>query len=249
MEYNVKDASGSAVSRRNCKGFLDSDMRTAIPLVVPILLYVFCGLAHAQERQSKPPAAGSEMTDPTRIAGERPDPAKASLSGPPVDSNYVIGPEDVIVVWAYQPASINNQYTVGSDGMIHIPLIGQVKAGGMTRGEVEAQIANLLKTGEIVIEPNITVNVAQVHSKKVYISGDGIAHPGVLDLVVPMHVSEVIVWAGGFRDFANKRHIRVIRIGPDGNPTTLKYNDNDVSHGKKLDQNVLVRPGDHIYVD
>jgi len=100
-----------------------------------------------------------------------------------------------------------------------------------------------------VIDPNVTVNVAQVHSKKVYISGDGIQRTGTMDLVVATHVSEVIAWAGGFREFAKKSKIRIIRIGPDGKAVQFKYNDNDVSHGRKLEQNILLKPGDHIYVD
>ncbi len=49
------------------------------------------------------------------------------------------------------------------------------------------------------------MNVYAVHSKKVYISGDGIARTGYIDLVVATHVSEVIAAMGGFSDFANRK--------------------------------------------
>jgi len=62
-------------------------------------------------------------------------------------------------------------------------------------------------------------------------------------------VSEALANAGGFREFAKKTSIRIIRIMPDGKPKTFKYNDNEVSHGKKLEQNIFLEPGDHIYVD
>jgi polysaccharide biosynthesis/export protein len=225
-------------------------MRTAISPVLPIVFGLLCGWAGAQDQQVKPPAgAGSDLTDPARMAGEKGDPVKPSLVGAPVESTYEIGPEDVITVWVYQQPSMVGQYVVGTDGMVSIPLIGEIKVGGMTKGKVEAEIVDKLKTGEIVNEPNVTVNVFAVHSKKIYISGDGIAHNGAMDLVVPTRVSEAITWAGGFRDFANKRKIRIVRVGPDGKAQTFRYNDNDVSHGKKLEQNILLKPGDHIYVD
>jgi polysaccharide biosynthesis/export protein len=225
-------------------------MRTAISPAVPVLFGLLCGWAAAQDQQVKPPAgAGSELTDPTRMAGEKADSTKPNMVGAPVDSSYEIGPEDIISVWVYQQPSMIAQYPVRPDGTVSIPLIGQIKVGGMTTSQVEAAVADKLKAGEIVNDPNVTVNVFAVHSKKVWISGDGIAHTGAMDLVVPTRVSEAITWAGGFRDFANKRKIRIIRIGPDGKTIKFMYNDSDVSHGKKMEQNILLKPGDHIYVD
>jgi polysaccharide export outer membrane protein len=225
-------------------------MRTAFSPALP-LFGLLCGWAAAQDQQVKPPAgaAGSELTDSTRLAGEKLDSTKPITVGAPVESSYEIGPEDVITVWVYQQPSMIGQYVVGTDGMVSIPLIGEIKVGGLTKGKVEAEIVDKLKTGEIVIDPNVTVNVFAVHSKKVWISGEGIARNGALDLVVATHVSEAITWAGGFKDFANRSHIRIVRIDPDGKPTVFKYNDKEVSHGKKLEQNILLKPGDHIYVD
>jgi polysaccharide biosynthesis/export protein len=237
---------GSRIRQRTSK----SNMRTAISPALPVLFSLLCGWAAAQDPQAKPPAGpGSELTDPTRMAGERGDPTKPAMVGAAVDSAYEIGPEDVITVWVYQQPNMIGQYVVGTDGMVSIPLIGEIKVGGMTKAKVEAEIIDKLKTGEIVNDPNVTVNVFAVHSKKVYISGDGIAHTGAMDLVVPTRVSEAITWAGGFRDFASKKKIRIIRIGPDGKSIKFMYNDNDVSHGRKLEQNILLKPGDHIYVD
>jgi polysaccharide export outer membrane protein len=133
--------------------------------------------------------------------------------------------------------------------MITVPLIGEIKVGGLTTTQVEALVTQKLKAGEIIIDPNVTVNVTQVHSKKVYISGDGITHPGVYDLVVPTHVSELIALMGGFREFANQKNIRIIRMGPNGKVTQFKYNHKEVSHGKHLEQNILLQPGDQVYVD
>ncbi len=156
------------------------------------------------------------------MAGEKADSTKPNIAGAPVASTYEIGPEDVITVWVYQQPNMIGQYVVGTDGMVSIPLIGEIKVGGLTKAKVEAEIVDKLKTGEIVIDPNVTVNVFAVHSKKVWISGEGISHTGAMDLVVATHVSEAIAWAGGFKDFANRTHIRIVRIGADGKPTDIQ---------------------------
>ncbi len=227
-------------------------MRPAILAALPVLAGFLCGATAAQsQQQTNKPPIGSEPADPARMAADKADATiKPNPGGAPVDSSYVIGPEDVIYVWCYQQPSLNNVYAVRTDGMVSIPLIGEVKAGGLTTGQMEASIINKLKSGDIVIEPNVTVGVNAVHSKKVYIEGDGIAHTGIMDLVVDTRVSEVITWAGGFKDFAKKKSIRIVRAGKPGDkPEIFHYNAVDVSKGKKLEQNILVKPGDHIYVD
>jgi polysaccharide export outer membrane protein len=222
-------------------------MRTAISPALPILLGLLCGWAGAQDQQTKPPVG--ELTDPARMAGDKTDSTKPSNAGAPVDSNYEIGPEDVITIWVAQQPSMVNQYVVGTDGMVSVPFIGEIKVGGLTKSKVEGLVIDKLKTGEIVNDPNVTVNVLAVHSKKVFVSGDGIARTGAMDLVVPTHVSEALTWAGGFKEFAKKSKIRIVRIDKDGKVTKFMYNDNQVSHGNKLEQNILLKPGDHIYVD
>ena len=223
-------------------------MKTAILRALPILVSLSC--VWASQEQAKPPTvAGGDPAEASRAAGDKGDSIKPNVGGAPVDSSYEIGPEDLITVWVYQQPSMIGQYTVRTDGMVSIPLIGEIKAGGLKTSQVEAVIIDKLKTGEIVIDPNVTVNVYAVHSKKVYISGDGITRTGFIDLVVATHVSEVIAAQGGFRDFAKKTKIRIVRQGPDGKAEIFHYNDNEVSHGKKLEQNILLKPGDHIYVD
>lgn len=225
-------------------------MRKANSPVLAIAICLFCGWAAAQEQQqTRPPAGpGSEAGDAARAGGEKADPAKLMVAAP-VDSGYEIGPEDVITVWVFQQPSMNGTFPVGTDGMVSVPLIGQIKAGGKTRGQVEAEVIDKLKTGEIVIDPNVTVNVLQVNSKKVYISGEGVMKNCEMPLVVPTRVSEALAFAGGFRDFAKVKSIRIIRVEADGTVKKFSYNDKQVSHGQHLEQNILLKPGDHIYVD
>jgi polysaccharide export outer membrane protein len=245
-------------------------MRRAITPALPVFLGLFCGYLaarQAQGTQTPPPAeaqstkgadrksgaasaAGADgVTDPASMAGDKQSKAKPlPTGGAPVDKTFIIGAEDVLQIWVLQQANISGQYPVRPDGIISVPMVGDIKASGLTTEQLEATIAERLKANEIVIDPSVTVGVNQVKSRKYYISGE-VNKPGEQYLVVPTRVSEALANAGGFRDFAKKTSIRIIRIMPDGKPKTFKYNDKDVSHGKNLEQNIFLEPGDHIYVD
>ena len=127
-------------------------------------------------------------------------------------------------------------------------MVGQIKASGLTTAQVETQVADRLKANEILNNPSVTVGVVASHSRKYYVAGE-VNHAGAFDLVVPIHVSEALINAGGFKDFANKKKIRIIREVPGGKPKIFPYNDKEVSHGKNMEQNILLEPGDRIYVD
>jgi polysaccharide biosynthesis/export protein len=243
-------------------------MRRAIVPALPVFLGLFCGYLAARQQQGSqtpPPkdaqqagksgslpasAAGADgVTDPATMAGDKQSKTKpVPAGGAPVEKTFIIGAEDILQIWVVQQPGISGQYPVRPDGIISVPLVGDVRASGLTTEQLEASIAERLKTNEILNDPSVTVGVFQVKSRKYFISGE-VNKTGEQYLVVPTRVSEALANAGGFRDFAKKTSIRIIRIMPDGKPKTFKYNDKDVSHGKNLEQNIFLEPGDHIYVD
>jgi polysaccharide export outer membrane protein len=243
-------------------------MRRAIVPALPVFLGLFCGYLVARQQQgtqTPPPkdaqqankggsssgsAAGAGgVTDPATMAGDKQSTAKpVPAGGAPVEKTFIIGAEDILQIWVVQQPGISGQYPVRPDGIISVPLVGDVRASGLTTEQLEAAIAERLKANEILNDPSVTVGVFQVKSRKYFISGE-VNKTGEGYLVVPTRVSEALANAGGFREFAKKTSIRIIRIMPDGKPKTFKYNDKEVSHGKKLEQNIFLEPGDHIYVD
>jgi polysaccharide export outer membrane protein len=243
-------------------------MRRAIVPALPVFLGLFCGYLIARQQQgtqTPPPkdaqqankggsssgsAAGAGgVTDPATMAGDKQSTAKpVPAGGAPVEKTFIIGAEDILQIWVVQQPGISGQYPVRPDGIISVPLVGDVRASGLTTEQLEAAIAERLKANEILNDPSVTVGVFQVKSRKYFISGE-VNKTGEGYLVVPTRVSEALANAGGFREFAKKTSIRIIRIMPDGKPKTFKYNDKEVSHGKKLEQNIFLEPGDHIYVD
>jgi polysaccharide biosynthesis/export protein len=172
--------------------------------------------------------------------------------GAPVDAaTYVLGPEDQIAVTMWGEPGFDGAYTIRPDGMISIKLVGEVKAAGLTPMQLQDAInkaaLSLLRT------PRSTVNVLAVHSKHIYFDGEGIAQPGAMDLVIPIHLLEGISARGGFKDFADKRHIRILRGGKpylfvNGKKKADSVNYNDIISGKHPEANPLLLDGDHVVV-
>jgi polysaccharide export outer membrane protein len=95
---------------------------------------------------------------------------------------------------------------------------------------------------KLINNPDVSVSVSQVNSKKYYIDGE-VFRPGEYKLITPTRVLAALSQAGGFRDFANTKKIRILR-----GSETFKFNYKDVSHGKHMEQNIFLENGDHIIV-
>ncbi len=163
-------------------------------------------------------------------------------AGPANDHTYLIGPEDVLHVLVWGNAVLTTPVMVRSDGKITVGLIGEVVAAGETPEKLSKEIAERLKAGGFLLNTKVTVSVTQINSKNFFIQGE-VNKPGRYSLIVPMTVLEALVNAGGFRDFANRKDIRIIR-----GDKQFKFNYNQVIKGKNRDQNIHVMPGDLIVV-
>ena len=192
-------------------------------------------LPPAQPGVPTPPAAGADETSLPKIPAET---ATVKTN----DDSYVIGPEDILQITVWADARLSGAFLVRSDGRISMNLIGEVVANGKTPGKLSKEIEELLKAKEILKRPQVNVQVTAINSKKYSINGE-VSKPGSFPLVVPTTVLEALVNAGGFKDFANKKKIEIIR-----GQERLRFNWNEVVKGKKTQQNILLQPGDIIIV-
>ncbi|HZT33595.1 MAG TPA: polysaccharide biosynthesis/export family protein [Bryobacteraceae bacterium] len=170
------------------------------------------------------------------------DPKKLSqVGGTPLENKaYIIGAEDVLMVRVWREAELSGQISVRPDGKISLPLIGEIQAAGLTPESLAASISHSLT--KYMNHPEVTVGVIQVNSKRYFIQGE-VQKPGAYPLAVPTTVLEALVNAGGFRDFANTKKIRVMR-----GSQVFKFNYKEVTQGKHLEQNILLQAGDQIIV-
>jgi polysaccharide biosynthesis/export protein len=160
------------------------------------------------------------------------------------DDSFIIGNDDLLAIDVWKEPGITRTIPVRSDGKISLPLVGEVQAAGLTPAKLEQDIAGKLKN--YISEPEVTVIVQQVNSQKFNILGQ-VVKPGSYVIANSPTVLDAIALAGGFRDFAKKKSIYVLRHGPSGE-LRLPFNYKDVSQGKNMAQNVKLEPGDTIIV-
>jgi len=178
--------------------------------------------------------------DPAKLA--EPADGKAPSIAPVDSATFVLGVEDQISITMWDEPKFDGSYMIRPDGKISMKLIGEIQAGGLTPLELQEAINKAARSQ--LKNPRATVNVIGVHSKHVYFDGEGIATPGAMDLVIPVHLLEAISARGGFRDFADKKHIRILRDGK----VFMTVNYKDLISGTHPESNPLLQDKDHVIV-
>jgi len=187
--------------------------------------------------------AGNQAPTPTKEQSQR---ATAQDSeGKPHDNSFVIGNDDVLAVSVWKEAEISRSVPVRSDGKISLPLVGELQAAGRTPFNLEQDIAERLKN--YISEPEVTVIVQQINSQKFNIMGQ-VVKPGSYPLATAATVLDAIAVAGGFRDFAKKKSIYVLRQNVDGTQTRIPFNYKEVIKGQSPSENTKLQPRDTIVV-
>jgi len=204
-----------------------------------LLLGVLTSLAVAQDAGS---SASANAAKPTQSAA--PDNPPKPPTGIRPDS-YVIGAEDELSIFVWKEPEMSKTMQVRPDGMISLPLVGEIKAVGYTPVQLQDLIAESMK--KLISDPQVTVMVDKVSSLSFNIVGN-IGHPGYFPLTRRMTVLDAIAMAGGFRDFAKTKKVYVLRTTANGTQERLPFNYNEVIKGKNPQQNIELQPRDTIVV-
>jgi polysaccharide biosynthesis/export protein len=161
-----------------------------------------------------------------------------------VPKGYTIGPEDVLGVHFWRDQEMSGEVTVRPDGMITLPLVGDIRAAGLSPELLKNEIEKA--ASRLITEPSVTVAVKQINSLKVFITGE-VTKPGPYPLTGPRTVMQLIAVAGGLLEYADKDNIVVLRT-VNGQQKSYKFRYSDVSRGKGLEQNIELLPGDTVVV-
>lgn len=140
---------------------------------------------------------------------------------------------------AEEQAQVNNTYTVDTNGTVSLPYISKVRAEGLTPPQLARAIEQSYRAGKIYTNPNITITMLPT-SRYVNVGGS-VRNPTRVPFTEDMTLLTAINAAGGFNDFADQRHVRLLR----GNEVTVY----DVRRFRKEPgEDVKLRPGDKVEV-
>jgi polysaccharide export outer membrane protein len=153
-------------------------------------------------------------------------------------SEFRLSREDVVEVSVWKEPELSRTVPIRPDGKITLPLIGDVKAEGLTPAELEDHVQKQLVS--LVRDPHVTVIVHDVNGQRVYVTGM-VGHPGAFPLRNSMNVLQALALAGGLAEFADRDTIRVLRA--DGRHFDVGYD--DLVSGKSK---VTLGPGDTVVV-
>ena len=163
------------------------------------------------------------------------------------NSVYRVGPGDVLAIsipgMMAQKAATTEQpqgYRVYSSGKVLLPLVGGVEVGGLTVDEIQIHLQDVFKP--FVKEPIITVEILEYKSQPIYLLGEFL-QPGVQYLDRPVSLIQGIALGGGMSKAANLRGARVVRAN-----NILPVDVFELVYRSDLRQNVLLQPGDTIYI-
>lgn len=183
----------------------------------------------------------------SRVSAEN-EGTSSGMSAKKIDKSYKIGVDDNLQVNVWRNPEVSVNAPVRPDGMISVPLIGDVMAGGFTSEEVASSIKNKLST--YIRDPNVTVIVTGLRSheylSRIRVTG-AVRQPRSAPYRDGMTVLDAILEAGGVNDFAAPNRTKLYRK----NGTTMEVIpiklENILTKGK-LETNEELKPGDVITV-
>jgi polysaccharide export outer membrane protein len=193
-------------------------------------------------------AQGPNAKPTSGVAAPGVTPAPASVPAPApvlaIIPDYLIGAEDVLSIVFWRDKEMSTEVVVRPDGKITLPLLNEVRAAGLTPGQLKDLLVEESK--KYVEDPNVTVVVKTINSRKVFITGE-IGKPGPYALMAPTTIMQLLVVAGGLKDYAHSEKITIMR-SENGKPVSLRFNYKEFVNNKNLRQNIELKPGDTIIV-
>lgn len=187
----------------------------ALSMVALAVCMMFGGLAGAAHAQVAPPA-----------------PIGAPAGAPVQSMDYLLGPADKVRVTVYGEPSLSGEFFVTGSGLMSLPLIGEIKAGGMTVGQFQQVVQKALSDGYLK-DPRVSAEVLTF--RPFYILGE-VEKPGTYPYTSGLTVLNAVATAGGFTYRADKKNV------------WIKHNGETSENKSELTPSIVVAPGDTIRI-
>jgi polysaccharide export outer membrane protein len=163
---------------------------------------------------------------------------------------YIIGPSDVLRIDVFENPEFSGDFTVTADGFVIYPLIGPIRASGLTIDELRNVITDLLEK-DYLYDPVVSVLVKAYRSKSVSVFGN-YGNPGTYYIDRPLRLFDLLTQANAISPQLGKirkgQYIRVVRKSEADRRITLKIDSWELIVEGKDDANIHLENGDLIYL-
>jgi len=208
------------------------------------ILLAVCGTAMAAPNVaslsvSKPSLAAANTTSSTAIQPTT-EPTQADLR------LEALGMGDMIRVSVFRNPELTTEARVSERGTILFPMIGEVPVAGLTPSQAGQRIADKLRSGRYVVNPEVTVSMMQVNSRQVSVLGS-VMKPGRYPLdSTTTHLTDFIALAGGVGPTGSDE-VTVI-TNRNGRQEKMEIDLAEMFRNGDLTRNIALEPGDTVYV-
>lgn len=162
---------------------------------------------------------------------------------------FLLGPEDVLEITVWKNQDLSRTTVIRPDGLISMPIIGDVQAAGLSANALAKRIAESL--AQFVTNPAVSVSVKEINSYSVFVLGE-VTKPGKYHLKSYTTLLQAISMAGGFTEFAKKNRLQVVRNSANGDGRLheiripVRYDDLLIGQGGP--GNFVLKSGDTLVV-
>lgn len=167
-----------------------------------------------------------------------------ALSQAAAEQDYVLQPGDLINVSVWREPDLDRTLLVRPDGGISFPLAGDLPAAGRTVDQLTGDLATRLT--KFIPSPVVTVSLQENLGNRIYVAGK-VNRPGVFLVNQDVNVLQALAIAGGVTPFAKLKDIKILRR-EGGVERAIPFNFKQVQRGERLEQNIILRPGDTVLV-
>jgi len=158
---------------------------------------------------------------------------------------YRIGAQDLIEISVFQVQELTRSVRVNAQGMITLPLLGQVRAGGLTANELETVLATKLSEN-LLQDPQVSVFIKEFVSQRVVVDGS-VMKIGAYPLTGKTTLLQVVAMAGGLDPLADPSTVHILRDKPSGEREIFTYNLLAIRDGEVADP--LIKGNDTVTVE
>jgi polysaccharide biosynthesis/export protein len=189
---------------------------------------------------TQPSTGASSSANKSAMAGQGAGPVVL----PRDFSEIRIQPGDLLSVNVYDTPELSDAYRVDPQGDLTLPLCGKVKVQGLTATEVARLLETTLRDDQVLVRPQVNVDVQQYAGQYVTVLGE-VGSPGRVTVIAPTKLSEILAQVGGLTPLAGTR-IKIRHGADDAAPETeASYSR---SESNQVTGSILVRPGDTVIV-